>query len=86
MIPIVKRHNYHNPDIRYKQGGVIKAQEGTTIESPRKTAYIQSLDHFISENPTIGNLNTADFRDFLVGLVGHESSYNSRAKQGSYYG
>ena len=29
---------------------------------------------------------TADFRDFLIGLVGHESGYNSKAKQGKYYG
>jgi len=28
MIPIVKRHNYHNPDMRYKQGGILKAQNG----------------------------------------------------------
>lgn len=29
IIPIVKRDNFHNPDIRYKQGGILKAQDGT---------------------------------------------------------
>ena len=24
IIPIVKRDNFHNPDIRYKQGGILK--------------------------------------------------------------
>ena len=28
LIPIVKRDNFHNPDIRYKQGGILKAQLG----------------------------------------------------------
>jgi hypothetical protein len=28
IIPIVKRDNFHNPDIRYKQGGVLKGQSG----------------------------------------------------------
>lgn len=56
------------------------------MANDNKQLYEQSLDNFIAQNPTIGNINTADFRDFLVGLVGHESSYNSKAKQGSYYG
>lgn len=28
IIPIVKRDNFRNPDIRYKQGGIIKGQNG----------------------------------------------------------
>ena len=31
IIPIVKRDNFHNPDIRYKHGGILKAQPGTII-------------------------------------------------------
>ena len=48
--------------------------------------YIQSLDKFIRDNPKINGLDTAYFRDFLIGLVDKESSYNPRAKQGSFYG
>lgn len=51
-----------------------------------KQEYIDSLDSFISENPTIGQLDTAKFRDFLIGLVEHESGFNPTAKQGSYFG
>lgn len=29
IVPIVKRDNFRNPDIRYKQGGILKAQKGT---------------------------------------------------------
>lgn len=36
MIPIVKRHNYHNPDMRYKQGGILKAQKGKIIKALAK--------------------------------------------------
>ena len=31
IIPIVKRDNFHNPDIRHKQGGILKAQRGTGL-------------------------------------------------------
>lgn len=48
--------------------------------------YIDSLDSFISQNPTVGQLDTAKFRDFLIGLVEHESGFNPTAKQGSYFG
>ena len=51
-----------------------------------KQEYVNSLDSFIEQNPTVGQLNTSDFRDFLIGLVGHESSYNPTARQGSYFG
>ena len=27
LIPIVKRDNFHNPDMRYKQGGILKVQK-----------------------------------------------------------
>lgn len=27
IIPIVKRDNFHNPDLRYKQGGIIKGKK-----------------------------------------------------------
>ena len=37
IIPIVKRDNFHNPDIRYKQGGILKAQRG--ILTPWYKAY-----------------------------------------------
>ena len=28
IVPIVKRDNFHNPDVRHEQGGIIKAQRG----------------------------------------------------------
>lgn len=51
-----------------------------------KQEYIQSLDSFIAQNPKHKNLDTAKFRDFLIGLVEHESSFNPTARQGSYFG
>lgn len=51
-----------------------------------KQEYITSLDSFISKNPTVGQLDTAKFRDFLIGLVEHESGFNPTARQGSYFG
>ena len=51
-----------------------------------KQEYIDSLDYFISQNPKIGQLDTAKFRDFLIGLVERESGFNPTAKQGSYFG
>ena len=51
-----------------------------------KQEYINSLDSFIAQNPTVGQLDTSKFRDFFIGLVGHESSYNPTARQGSYFG
>lgn len=33
IIPIVKRDNFHNPDIRYKQGGILKGQTGMVLGS-----------------------------------------------------
>ena len=51
-----------------------------------KKEYIDSLDSFIAQNPIVGQLDTAKFRDFLIGLVGLESSYNPTARQGSYFG
>lgn len=51
-----------------------------------KQEYITSLDSFISKNPTVGQLDTAKFRDFLIGLVERESGFNPTARQGSYFG
>lgn len=51
-----------------------------------KQEYINSLDSFIAQNPKVGQLDTAKFRDFLIGLVEHESGFNPTAKQGSYFG
>jgi len=51
-----------------------------------KQEYIRSLDSFIAKNPKIGQLDTARFRDFLIGLVEHESGFNPTARQGSYFG
>lgn len=51
-----------------------------------KQEYINSLDSFIAQNPKVGQLDTAKFRDFLIGLVEHESGFNPNAKQGSYFG
>lgn len=48
--------------------------------------YINSLDSFIADNPVVNGLDTFKFRDFLIGLVEHESSFNPNARQGSYYG
>lgn len=48
--------------------------------------YINSLDSFIADNPVVNGLDTLKFRDFLIGLVEHESSFNPNARQGSYYG
>ena len=31
IIPIVKRDNFHNSDMRYEQGGILKAQRGTGL-------------------------------------------------------
>lgn len=51
-----------------------------------KREYVDSLDSFITQNPKVGQLDTAKFRDFLIGLVEHESGFNPTAKQGSYFG
>lgn len=51
-----------------------------------KEDYIKSLDSFIESTPVVGQLDTAKFRDFLIGLVEHESGYNPTARQGSYFG
>ena len=51
-----------------------------------KNEYIASLDDFIAKNPKYKNLDTAKFRDLLIGLVEHESGFNPTATQGSYFG
>ena len=60
-------------------------------DSQNKQVYIKDLDKWISENPTFKGsngaiYNTADFRDVLIQLVGHESSYRPDASTGSYTG
>lgn len=60
-------------------------------DSPNKQAYIKDLDEWITKNPTFKGsngaiYNTADFRDVLIQLVGHESSYRPNASTGSYTG
>lgn len=59
-----------------------KHADGGTLQSE----YEASLDEFIKKNPSVHGLNTSDFRNFLVELVRRESSFNPKAKQGSYYG
>ena len=42
IIPIVKRDNFRNPDIRYKQGGILKEQKGKAL---RLASKIKPLTH-----------------------------------------
>ncbi len=53
-----------------------------------KTYYIKSLDNFLKNNPKLYGINTKDFRDFFIELVGLESSYNPKAtnNKGNYGG
>ena len=53
-----------------------------------KAYYIESLDKFIKKNSKLYGINTKDFRDFFIELVGLESSYNSKAtnSKGDYGG
>ena len=59
-----------------------KHANGGTMEQ----AYIDSLDQYIKANPVVHGINTADFRDTLIEIARRESSFNPKAKQGSYYG
>ena len=48
IIPIVKRDNFRNPDIRYKQGGIIKGQNSMKIpESATSKAYFSGLKDYL---------------------------------------
>ena len=38
IIPIVKRDNFRNPDMRFKQGGILKGQNGGSIKTILKMA------------------------------------------------
>ena len=53
-----------------------------------KAYYIKSLDNFIKNNSKLYGINTKDFRDFFIELVGLESSYNSKTtnSKGNYGG
>lgn len=46
IIPIVKRDNFHNPDIRYKQGGKVKRQSEIP-ESAKAKSYFAGLKDYI---------------------------------------
>ena len=48
IIPIVKRDNFRNSDIRYKQGGIIKGQNSMKIpESATSKAYFSGLKDYL---------------------------------------
>lgn len=46
IIPIVKRDNFHNPDMRYKQGGIIKLQNAGSLPK-----WIEKLNSWFSGIP-----------------------------------
>lgn len=56
-IPIVKRDNFRNPDIRYKQGGMIKAQNGAELTKWINNWYINRPAQF--NNYVMFDQNTA---------------------------
>lgn len=68
---------------RYKLGNKIRFNQ-----NGGKAYYIKSLDSFIKNNPKVNGINTKDFRDFFIELVGLESNYNSKATNdvGNYSG
>lgn len=66
----------------FNLGGILAFQDGGTL----KDQYIKSLDTWIKNHPVYKGINTNEFRDFFIELVGKESSYNKNAKKGSYKG
>lgn len=65
----------------FKDGGSLKQE------------YINSLDSWIKNNPTFKGINTKNFRDFFIEIVGMESNYkpdavslNSDGTKGSFTG
>lgn len=57
--------------------------------SPENRAtFEKSLDKFIAANPKVGDIDTKIFRDFMIALANHESSFRSKATNnvGNYSG
>ena len=75
------RYYRYTPD--HKLGNKIRFHQ-----NGGKAYYIKSLDNFIKNNSKLYGINTKDFRDFFIELVGLESSYNSKAtnNKGDYGG
>ena len=48
IIPIVKRDNFHNPDIRYKQGGILKANRNNVLTAQDGNS-LQNTFNFVND-------------------------------------
>lgn len=69
----------------YPNGYNIYASGGSP---ENRAAFEKSLDKFIAANPKVGNIDTEMFRDFMIALADHESSFRSKVANnvGNYSG
>ena len=79
IIPIVKRDNFHNPDIRYKQGGILKAQGGlkSIIEDRFPIAKTYEYNIYPDEEVSKGYGDIETFAgDWVKDVIHYNNGFN----------
>lgn len=77
LIPIVKRDNFHNPDMRYKRGGIIKAQDGLSSyqnlineynnsKQELNKDYWKNRARFDKAKENLGNATLEKYKDTVI--------------------
>lgn len=68
-VPIVKRDNFHNPDIRYKQGGILKAQPGGKLTPINPLNWAKWQAYKIVTDPNVWWRGGANKKDIIKNIL-----------------